>query len=81
MPSFCSGASVNVKNTYGCSFLHLAILQPKGLKNIPEEVLQVRLSYVSLLQPIYVSNLDVIKAWIECNVSLMNAKSSWTQIS
>uniref|UniRef100_A0A674NZZ9 Transient receptor potential cation channel, subfamily A, member 1b n=1 Tax=Takifugu rubripes TaxID=31033 RepID=A0A674NZZ9_TAKRU len=34
------GASVNVKDTCGCSFLHLAILQPKGLKNIPEEVLQ-----------------------------------------
>lgn len=42
---WCSGASVNVKDTCGCNFLHLAILQPKGLKNIPEEVLQVCPSY------------------------------------
>lgn len=35
------GANVNVKDKCGCSFLHLAILQPKGLRNIPEEVLQV----------------------------------------
>uniref|UniRef100_A0A3Q3VT07 Ion transport domain-containing protein n=1 Tax=Mola mola TaxID=94237 RepID=A0A3Q3VT07_MOLML len=34
------GANVNVKDTCGCNFLHLAILQPKGLKNLPEEVLQ-----------------------------------------
>uniref|UniRef100_A0A3Q0QSM7 Transient receptor potential cation channel, subfamily A, member 1b n=1 Tax=Amphilophus citrinellus TaxID=61819 RepID=A0A3Q0QSM7_AMPCI len=30
-----------VKDTCGCNFLHLAILQPKGLKNLPEEVLQL----------------------------------------
>lgn len=57
-PLCCPGASVNVKDTCGCNFLHLAILQPKGLKNIPEEVLQVRLSYVSLLWPICLSNLE-----------------------
>ncbi|XP_073344802.1 transient receptor potential cation channel subfamily A member 1-like [Pagrus major] len=34
------GANVNVKDRCGCNFLHLAILQPKGLKNIPEDVLQ-----------------------------------------
>ncbi|CAF98029.1 unnamed protein product, partial [Tetraodon nigroviridis] len=34
------GASVDVRDACGCNFLHLAILQPKGLKNIPEEVLQ-----------------------------------------
>uniref|UniRef100_A0A8D3D7J0 Transient receptor potential cation channel, subfamily A, member 1b n=1 Tax=Scophthalmus maximus TaxID=52904 RepID=A0A8D3D7J0_SCOMX len=33
------GANVNVKDRRGCNFLHLAILQPKGLKNLPEEVL------------------------------------------
>lgn len=35
------GANVNVRDKCGCNFLHLAILQPKGLKNLPEEVLQV----------------------------------------
>uniref|UniRef100_A0A7N9APD6 Transient receptor potential cation channel, subfamily A, member 1b n=1 Tax=Mastacembelus armatus TaxID=205130 RepID=A0A7N9APD6_9TELE len=34
------GANVNVKDRSGCNFLHLAILQPKGLKNLSEEVLQ-----------------------------------------
>ncbi|KAM8730774.1 transient receptor potential cation channel subfamily A member 1b [Acanthopagrus schlegelii] len=34
------GANVNVRDRCGCNFLHLAILQPKGLKNIAEEVLQ-----------------------------------------
>ncbi|KAK2859429.1 hypothetical protein Q5P01_004049 [Channa striata] len=34
------GAIVNVKDRCGCNFLHLAILQPKGLKNLPEEILQ-----------------------------------------
>lgn len=39
---FCYlGANVSEKDRCGCNFLHLAILQPKGLKNIPEEVLQV----------------------------------------
>uniref|UniRef100_A0AAQ5ZJN4 Ion transport domain-containing protein n=1 Tax=Amphiprion ocellaris TaxID=80972 RepID=A0AAQ5ZJN4_AMPOC len=33
------GADVTVKDRCGCNFLHLAILQPKGLKNLPEEVL------------------------------------------
>uniref|UniRef100_A0A8C7YUE0 Transient receptor potential cation channel, subfamily A, member 1b n=1 Tax=Oryzias sinensis TaxID=183150 RepID=A0A8C7YUE0_9TELE len=33
------GANVNLKDKCGCNFLHLAIHQPKGLKNIPEEVL------------------------------------------
>ncbi|KAI3355235.1 hypothetical protein L3Q82_018094 [Scortum barcoo] len=35
------GANVNVRDRCGCNFLHLAILQPKGLKNLPEEVLQL----------------------------------------
>ncbi|XP_068565601.1 transient receptor potential cation channel subfamily A member 1b isoform X2 [Cebidichthys violaceus] len=35
------GANVNVKDICGCNFLHLAILQPKGLKNLPQEVLQL----------------------------------------
>ncbi|XP_067434014.1 transient receptor potential cation channel subfamily A member 1b [Thunnus thynnus] len=34
------GANVNVKDGFGCNFLHLAIQQPKGLKNIPEDALQ-----------------------------------------
>uniref|UniRef100_A0A4W6E3J6 Transient receptor potential cation channel, subfamily A, member 1b n=1 Tax=Lates calcarifer TaxID=8187 RepID=A0A4W6E3J6_LATCA len=34
------GANINVKDRCGCNFLHLAILQPKGLKNLPQEVLQ-----------------------------------------
>ncbi|XP_059183151.1 transient receptor potential cation channel subfamily A member 1b [Centropristis striata] len=34
------GANVNATDRCGCNFLHLAILQPKGLKNLPEEVLQ-----------------------------------------
>ncbi|KAL3041036.1 hypothetical protein OYC64_011921 [Pagothenia borchgrevinki] len=36
-----TGANVNVRDRCGCNFLHLAILQPKGLKNLPEEVLQL----------------------------------------
>uniref|UniRef100_A0AAQ4S4B5 Transient receptor potential cation channel, subfamily A, member 1b n=1 Tax=Gasterosteus aculeatus aculeatus TaxID=481459 RepID=A0AAQ4S4B5_GASAC len=35
------GADVNVKDRCGCSFLHLALLQPKGLKNLSQEVLQL----------------------------------------
>ncbi|CAN9506114.1 unnamed protein product [Ophioblennius macclurei] len=34
------GANVCVRDKSGCNFLHLALLQPKGLKNLPEEVLQ-----------------------------------------
>ncbi|TSN21213.1 Transient receptor potential cation channel subfamily A member 1 [Bagarius yarrelli] len=34
------GADLMVKDKAGCNFLHLAILQPRGLKNIPAEVLQ-----------------------------------------
>nr|XP_057916143.1 transient receptor potential cation channel subfamily A member 1b [Doryrhamphus excisus] len=34
------GATVNLKDKFGCNFLHLAILQPKGLKNLPEDILQ-----------------------------------------
>uniref|UniRef100_A0A8C4DCC8 Transient receptor potential cation channel, subfamily A, member 1b n=1 Tax=Dicentrarchus labrax TaxID=13489 RepID=A0A8C4DCC8_DICLA len=37
------GANVDVRDRCGCNFLHLAILQPKGLKNLPQEVLQVPL--------------------------------------
>ncbi|XP_061662032.1 transient receptor potential cation channel subfamily A member 1b isoform X2 [Syngnathoides biaculeatus] len=35
-----NGANVNLKDRLGCNFLHLAILQPKGLKNLPQDVLQ-----------------------------------------
>ncbi|XP_054620938.1 transient receptor potential cation channel subfamily A member 1b [Dunckerocampus dactyliophorus] len=34
------GANVSLKDKFGCNFLHLAILQPKGLKNLPEDILQ-----------------------------------------
>ncbi|CAB1447403.1 unnamed protein product [Pleuronectes platessa] len=34
------GAYVNAADRSGCNFLHLAILQPKGLKNLPHELLQ-----------------------------------------
>ncbi|ROL44610.1 Transient receptor potential cation channel subfamily A member 1 [Anabarilius grahami] len=34
------GADLKKKDTSGCNFLHLAILQPRGLKNLPTEVLQ-----------------------------------------
>uniref|UniRef100_A0A8C6U7Q4 Transient receptor potential cation channel, subfamily A, member 1b n=1 Tax=Neogobius melanostomus TaxID=47308 RepID=A0A8C6U7Q4_9GOBI len=36
-----SKGSLLVTDRHGCNFLHLAILQPKGLKNLPEEVLQL----------------------------------------
>ncbi|XP_034025950.1 transient receptor potential cation channel subfamily A member 1b [Thalassophryne amazonica] len=35
-----NGANVNVQDKNGCNFLHLAILQPKGLENLPQDVLQ-----------------------------------------
>uniref|UniRef100_A0A4W5LZE1 Transient receptor potential cation channel, subfamily A, member 1a n=1 Tax=Hucho hucho TaxID=62062 RepID=A0A4W5LZE1_9TELE len=34
------GANLKIKDKYDCNFLHLAILQPKGLKNLPSEVFQ-----------------------------------------
>ncbi|XP_051878576.1 transient receptor potential cation channel subfamily A member 1-like [Pristis pectinata] len=34
------GANVKIKNTVGCNFLHLTVLQPKGLQNLSEEILQ-----------------------------------------
>ncbi|MCJ8744730.1 hypothetical protein PDJAM_G00122030 [Pangasius djambal] len=34
------GADLMAKDKAGCNFLHLAILQPRGLKNLPAEVLQ-----------------------------------------
>uniref|UniRef100_A0A8C7I0N4 Transient receptor potential cation channel, subfamily A, member 1a n=1 Tax=Oncorhynchus kisutch TaxID=8019 RepID=A0A8C7I0N4_ONCKI len=34
------GANLKIKDKYDCNFLHLAILQPKGLKNLPPEALQ-----------------------------------------
>uniref|UniRef100_A0A8C7PMK9 Transient receptor potential cation channel, subfamily A, member 1a n=1 Tax=Oncorhynchus mykiss TaxID=8022 RepID=A0A8C7PMK9_ONCMY len=34
------GANLKIKDKYDCNFLHLTILQPKGLKNLPPEVLQ-----------------------------------------
>ncbi|KAJ8413411.1 hypothetical protein AAFF_G00094070 [Aldrovandia affinis] len=35
------GANLKIKDKTGCNFLHLAILQPKGLKNLPENVLEL----------------------------------------
>ncbi|XP_045558799.1 transient receptor potential cation channel subfamily A member 1 [Salmo salar] len=35
-----SGANVNIKDKSGCNFLHLTILQPKGLKNLSRDILQ-----------------------------------------
>ncbi|XP_067107898.1 transient receptor potential cation channel subfamily A member 1b [Osmerus mordax] len=34
------GADVNIKDRSGCNFLHLAILQPKALRNLTQEMLQ-----------------------------------------
>ncbi|XP_051989633.1 transient receptor potential cation channel subfamily A member 1a [Xyrauchen texanus] len=34
------GADLKKKDKCGCNFLHLAILQPRGLNNLPTEVLQ-----------------------------------------
>eukprot|EP00063_Salmo_salar_P071140 XP_014045975.1 PREDICTED: transient receptor potential cation channel subfamily A member 1-like isoform X3 [Salmo salar] len=31
------GANLKIKDKHGCNFLHLAILQPKGLTNLPPE--------------------------------------------
>ncbi|XP_041097088.1 transient receptor potential cation channel subfamily A member 1-like [Polyodon spathula] len=36
------GANVKLKDSCGCNFLHLAVQQPKGLKNISEEILQLK---------------------------------------
>uniref|UniRef100_A0A8C9RWG7 Transient receptor potential cation channel, subfamily A, member 1b n=1 Tax=Scleropages formosus TaxID=113540 RepID=A0A8C9RWG7_SCLFO len=36
-----NGASLEIKDKLGRNFLHLAILQPKGLKNLPEDILQL----------------------------------------
>uniref|UniRef100_A0A674AGC0 Transient receptor potential cation channel, subfamily A, member 1b n=1 Tax=Salmo trutta TaxID=8032 RepID=A0A674AGC0_SALTR len=36
------GANVNIKDKSGCNFLHLTILQPKGLKNLSRDILQVQ---------------------------------------
>ncbi|KAM6948292.1 transient receptor potential cation channel subfamily A member 1a [Aplochiton taeniatus] len=35
------GANLNIRDKAGCNFLHLAILQPKGLRNLSPEVLQL----------------------------------------
>ncbi|XP_066577107.1 transient receptor potential cation channel subfamily A member 1b [Amia ocellicauda] len=32
------GANMKIKDKMGCNFLHLAVLQPKGLKNLREEI-------------------------------------------
>uniref|UniRef100_A0A8C7V234 Transient receptor potential cation channel, subfamily A, member 1a n=1 Tax=Oncorhynchus mykiss TaxID=8022 RepID=A0A8C7V234_ONCMY len=34
------GANLKLKDKHGCNFLHLAILQPKGLTNLPPEFLK-----------------------------------------
>uniref|UniRef100_A0A8C8G3L1 Ion transport domain-containing protein n=1 Tax=Oncorhynchus tshawytscha TaxID=74940 RepID=A0A8C8G3L1_ONCTS len=34
------GANLKIKDKHGCNFLHLAILQPKGLTNLPPEFLK-----------------------------------------
>ncbi|XP_064189153.1 transient receptor potential cation channel subfamily A member 1b [Anguilla rostrata] len=35
------GANIQIKDKAGRNFLHLAVLQPKGLKNLPENVLEL----------------------------------------
>uniref|UniRef100_A0A3B3TF35 Transient receptor potential cation channel subfamily A member 1 n=1 Tax=Paramormyrops kingsleyae TaxID=1676925 RepID=A0A3B3TF35_9TELE len=35
------GADLKIKDNSGCNFLHLAVLQPKGLKNLSEDILQL----------------------------------------
>uniref|UniRef100_A0A8C7HRJ6 Transient receptor potential cation channel, subfamily A, member 1a n=1 Tax=Oncorhynchus kisutch TaxID=8019 RepID=A0A8C7HRJ6_ONCKI len=35
------GANLKIKDKHGCNFLHLAILQPKGLTNLPPEFLKL----------------------------------------
>uniref|UniRef100_A0A6Q2YNW7 Ion transport domain-containing protein n=1 Tax=Esox lucius TaxID=8010 RepID=A0A6Q2YNW7_ESOLU len=35
------GANMNIKDKSGRNFLHMTILQPKGLRNLPEDVLQL----------------------------------------
>uniref|UniRef100_A0A8C2J138 Transient receptor potential cation channel, subfamily A, member 1b n=1 Tax=Cyprinus carpio TaxID=7962 RepID=A0A8C2J138_CYPCA len=35
------GADFRIKDKVGCNFLHFVVLQPKGLKNLPETVLQM----------------------------------------
>uniref|UniRef100_A0A8C7DBP8 Transient receptor potential cation channel, subfamily A, member 1b n=1 Tax=Oncorhynchus kisutch TaxID=8019 RepID=A0A8C7DBP8_ONCKI len=42
------GANVNIKDKSGCNFLHLAILQPKGLKNLTGDILQVTQHDISI---------------------------------
>lgn len=44
---FFLGANVKIKNSMGCNFLHLTVLQPKGLQNLSEEILKVN-AYLSL---------------------------------
>ncbi|XP_067833241.1 transient receptor potential cation channel subfamily A member 1-like [Heptranchias perlo] len=34
------GANVKIKNSVQCNFLHITVLQPKGLMNLSEEILQ-----------------------------------------
>ncbi|KAG7488575.1 hypothetical protein MATL_G00035650 [Megalops atlanticus] len=34
------GADLKTKDKMGCNFLHLATLQPKGLRNLPDDILQ-----------------------------------------
>ncbi|XP_078071627.1 transient receptor potential cation channel subfamily A member 1b [Mustelus asterias] len=34
------GADINIKNSAECNFLHLTVLQPKGLANLSENILQ-----------------------------------------
>ncbi|KAJ8401456.1 hypothetical protein AAFF_G00383750 [Aldrovandia affinis] len=33
-------ANLKTKDKFGCNFVHLAVLQPKGLKNLPDYILQ-----------------------------------------
>lgn len=43
------GADLTAKDQSGCNFLHLAILQPRGLRNLPSEVLQVLQTFCEAL--------------------------------
>ncbi|MBN3295215.1 TRPA1 protein, partial [Amia calva] len=43
------GANMKIKDKMGCNFLHLAVLQPKGLKNLCEEIFKVMCNVKKLL--------------------------------
>lgn len=44
-----SGAEMKMKDRFGRNFLHLVVLQPKGLKNLSEDMLQVTFQTLTLV--------------------------------